>query len=242
MNKIERKEKSSGRNELEKKISELGTKQMLKNQLSQTSYLSLFFSAIRFVGWKLWGIQTFLFIFSLLLLNANTETDFENVLKGITGLVLFSGVFFTDALFKSYTSDMWELEQTFKYDLRQHTTMKMLAFGSFDLLLIIVLSLFAKELFSVSFLQFALFLFVPFNIFCIVLFSVFTVLRKKLSTVLLWGSSGAMVGLTIILEGLLNVYELPVHYWAITCVMTLLGLVLLAKQMMKQHHTGGIFI
>ncbi|MEG7622113.1 hypothetical protein U0C78_13080 [Enterococcus durans] len=93
MNKIERKEKSSGRNELEKKIIELGTKQMLKNQLSQTSYLSLFFSAIRFVGWKLWGIQTFLFIFSLLLLNANTETDFENVLKGITGLVLFSGVF-----------------------------------------------------------------------------------------------------------------------------------------------------
>ncbi|WP_241773844.1 hypothetical protein [Enterococcus durans] len=37
MNKIERKEKSSGRNELEKKIIELGTKQMLKNQLSQTS-------------------------------------------------------------------------------------------------------------------------------------------------------------------------------------------------------------
>lgn len=151
MNKIERKEKSSGRNELEKKIIELGTKQMLKNQLSQTSYLSLFFSAIRFVGWKLWGIQTFLFIFSLLLLNANTETDFENVLKGITGLVLFSGVFFTDALFKSYTSDMWELEQTFKYDLRQHTTMKMLAFGSFDLLLIIVLSLFAKSFFQFLF-------------------------------------------------------------------------------------------
>ena len=37
----------------------------------------------------------------------------------ITGVIFISALFFLDELFKSFTTGMWELEQTFKYDLRQ---------------------------------------------------------------------------------------------------------------------------
>lgn len=43
-----------------------------------------------------------------------------------------SALFFLDELFKSFTTGMWELEQTFKYDLRQHIMMKLLIFGIID--------------------------------------------------------------------------------------------------------------
>lgn len=157
-------------------------------------------------------------------------------------MVLFSVIFFTDELFKSFTNNMWELEQTFKYDLRQHTAMKMLVFGVFDLLLIVILAVVGKQIFPVSFLSFALYLLVPFNVFCIVLFSIFTLIRNNLSNLLLWTSSGVLVAVSIITEGIFNIYSFPLSYWTIVYVITSIGLLALIRQMLKQHNMGGDFI
>lgn len=228
--------------EIKRRIVKMGTLQMLKKQISKKSYISLFWSSVKFVSWKLWGAQFILVIASLLFLFMKLDVSFETVLKGLTVLVLFSIIFFSDELFKSFTSNMWELEQTFKYDLRQHTTMKMLTFGVFDMLFIFILSIVAGQLFPVSFIQFTLYLLAPFNLFCIVLFSVFTLFRNKLSNVILWSCSGVLVAGTIVIEGLLHVYQLPILYWIIVYVVTSMGLFLLIKQMLKQHNVGGIFL
>lgn len=228
--------------EAKKRIVKLGTKQMLKNQISRKSYLSLFLSSIKFVGWKLWSIQFALLGFSLFLMFSKGEMSYEHVLRGITGMVLFSVIFFTDELFKSFTNNMWELEQTFKYDLRQHTAMKMLVFGVFDLLLILILAVVGKQIFHVSFLSFALYLLAPFNVFCIVLFSIFTLLRNNLSNLLLWTSSGVLVAVSIITEEIFNIYSFPLSYWTIVYVITSIGLLALIRQMLKKHNMVGDFI
>lgn len=228
--------------EAKKRIVKLGTKQMLKNQISRKSYLSLFLSSIKFVGWKLWSIQFALLGFSLFLMFSKGEMSYEHVLRGITGMVLFSVIFFTDELFKSFTNNMWELEQTFKYDLRQHTAMKMLVFGVFYLLLIVILAVVGKQIFPVSFLSFALYLLVPFNVFCIVLFSIFTLIRNNLSNLLLWTSSGVLVAVSIITKGIFNIYSFPLSYWTIVYVITSIGLLALIRQMLKQYNMGGDFI
>lgn len=234
--------KSSTNSKVKKETVELGMKQMLKNQIRTTSYASLFWSSIKFVGWRLWGIQFLLVGFSIFLLHSNFNMSFEHVIKGVTGLVLFSAIFFVDEVYKSFTNNTWELEQTFKYDLRQHTSMKLLVFGSFDFFVIIVLSVFAKDLMPVTFIQFSLFLLAPFNVFCILLFSVFTFIRNKISNILLWSISGVMVAGTMIAEALFNVYELPISYWKTVYLVTLIGLILLIRQMLKRGNIGGIFI
>src|SRR5690625_4604474 len=70
---------------------------------------------------------------------------------------------------------MWELEQTLKYDLRQHIIIKLLIFGLADLLLIVCLAFISQGVLAISFLKIILYLLVPFYISCIVLFSFFIV-------------------------------------------------------------------
>ncbi|MGX7125778.1 hypothetical protein [Enterococcus viikkiensis] len=217
-----------------------GTKKMLENQVKQVSYSRLFFSSIRFISWKLWCVQFVLVGLSLGVL-ISKRMDFELVLKGLTGLVLFSVIFFADEVFKSYTTRMWELEQTFKYDLKQHTAMKLLAFGIFDLLFIFFLALTAGHFFSGSFFQFALFLLAPYNVFCIVLFSVFTLFRNRLTNMVLWSASGILVAAAIIVSSLVNIYQVPLLYWGIVYSLTLIGLIGLIKKMLEITREGSFY-
>ena len=48
-----------------------------------------------------------------------THLPISEIMLCITGVIFISALFFLDELFKSFTTGMWELEQTFKYDLRQ---------------------------------------------------------------------------------------------------------------------------
>lgn len=243
LNKKNRSKNDNSRSyESQKKVVELGTKQMIKNQIMTNSYFNLFCSTIKFIGLRAWLIQIVIISLCLFQLYANKSANFENLLKGLTILISLSVIFFIDELFKSFTSNMWELEQTFKYDLRQHITMKLLIFGVFDFVLILTLSVIGRQFVPVTFLHFALFLLAPFNIICIVLLSIFTLLRKLLSNVILWCCSGAIMSLSIIVSNLVNIYELPINYWITTYMMTSIVLCILVKQMLKNRNRGGLFL
>lgn len=225
------------KNSAKKRIVDLGTKQMLKNQIHRTSYRTLFYSSFRFISWKMWLIQLLLIGGNLLFTCSNNLLHLETTIQSFTLLILFSVIFFMDELFKSFTSNMWELEQTLKYDLKQHITIKLLIFGLFDFSLILVLSIIGKQSFSISLFHFALFLLVPFNIGCLILFSIFTLFRNRLSNILLWSCSGVLCASLIVVTKIYNVYTLPASYWFITYLVTGISLVALAKEMLKNQHS-----
>ncbi len=127
---------------------------------------------------------------------------------------------FTDELFKSYTTGMWELEQTFKYDLRQHTMVKLMIFGLTDLLLVILLSLITKSALSISLLKIILYLLVPYNIICILLFSVLTIWRKQLHSYTLWLLSGTVTIAALLIANIFKIYDLKTVYWIISYLVT----------------------
>ena len=67
-------------------------------------------------------------------------------------------------------------------------------------------------------------------------------MRNNLSNILIWSSSGVLVAATIIIEGMFNIYSLPLSYWAIIYGGTLIGLFALISEMLKKHNMGGDFI
>ena len=195
-------------------VIDLGKQKIIEKQLCRYSLFDLFRSSIRFTRFHTWLIQFALLIFTTLLITkALDDEPYTFIIQSLTVAVIFSAIFFIDELFRSFTSGMWELEQTLKYDLRQHTTIKLLIFGLTDLLLIICLAFISQGVIAVSFWKIILYLLVPFNMTCIVLFSLFTIWRNHLSSVIFWISSGLILISAMILSSVFNVYEFRMEYW-----------------------------
>ncbi|WP_077296584.1 hypothetical protein [Virgibacillus pantothenticus] len=212
----------------------LGKQKMLKHQLYKHSLLDFFLSSIRFTRIHTWLIQ-----FSILVLTAFLITRVINdespifIIQSLTIAVIFSAIFFIDELFRSFTSGMWELEQTLKYDLRQHTIIKLLIFGLTDLLLIIILAFICHGVMAISFWKIILYLIVPFNITCIVLFSLFTMWRNTLSSVIFWMGSGIVLMCVMILANVFHIYELTTIHWVAGYILSILFLGIIVMNMLK---------
>lgn len=215
-------------------IIQLGEQKIIKNQHSQQSLYHLFRSSIRFTSFHTWLLQ-----FALLALTTNLITQVMNdepfilIMQSLTVAVMFSAIFFIEELFRSFTTGMWELEQTLKYDLRQHTMIKLLIFGLTDLLLIICLAFICQGVMAISFWKIVLYLLVPFNITCIVLFSLFTIWRNTLSSVVFWVGSGLVLMCVMILTNIFDIYQFRMEYWGAGLILSIIILGFIVVDMLK---------
>ena len=207
--------------EQREKIIALGQERMKINGMSGHSYLSLFLSTFRFIHVHTWIIQFLVFLSGIaMVLNFSYLQPISEIMLCLTGVVFISVLFFIEELFKSFTSGMWELEQTFKYDLRQHTMVKLLIFGFIDMGIVIVLSFMTKSTVSLPLYQILVYLLVPYNIVCIILFSLITVWRKRLHNYLLWLLSGGICVAVILIANLFKIYEIRLLCWGMAYVIT----------------------
>lgn len=213
----------------------LGKKQMLQNQVEQTSYMQLFLSTIQFINKRVWILQIVLFLGTFLFFPPELRKDLVITTQSMTIILLFSLLFFINDLFKSFFYKMWELEQTFKYDLKQHIAMKLLVFGGFDLIVILVLSSFVHGQLQISLIRFALFLIVPFNIFCIILFLIFTLFRNKIRKKVLYIGGGVVIILLSKLPSVGDVYQQPIFYWIIATILSSIVLIALTVNMLQSY-------
>ncbi|MCC5804355.1 hypothetical protein [Rossellomorea vietnamensis] len=201
--------------ELQKQhVIHLGKQEIMLQHRNKHSLLDLLLSSIQFTRLHTWCFQLALLLLTTILITGVIhEESSVFIIQTLTVIVIFSVIFFIDEVVRSFTSGMWELEQTLKYDLRQHTIIKLLIFGLADLLLIVCLAYISQGVLAISFLKIILYLLVPFNISCIVLFSLFTVWRNTRSSVVFWGSSGIVLVGFLFITNLFNVYEWNVTYW-----------------------------
>ncbi|MCJ7841941.1 hypothetical protein MUB24_13735 [Lederbergia sp. NSJ-179] len=215
-------------------VIDLGKQKIMEQQLSRYSLFDLFRSSIRFTRLQTWLIQFALLILTTFLI---TKVIYDDpaifIIQCLTVSVIFSVIFFIDELFRSFTSGMWELEQTLKYDLRQHIVIKLLIFGLADLVFITCLAFICQGVMVISFWKIILYLLVPFNITCIVLFSLFTIWRNTLSSVVFWISSGLILMGVMFLANFFNIYEIEMKYWGAGYIFSMLLLVFIVMNMLK---------
>src|SRR5690625_7093249 len=147
------------------KLINLGKQEVIQNQLNRHSLFDLIRSSLQFTRLPTWLFQFALLILTnIIIANVIHYESFVFIIQSLTVIVIFSVIFFIDEVFPSFTSGMWELEQTLKYDLRQHIIIKLLIFGLADLLLIVCLAFISQGVLAICFLKIILYLLVPFNI------------------------------------------------------------------------------
>ena len=213
----------------------------LKRQKKRTSYLELALFTIRFISLKTWLIQFAVLAISLLVILNNTPGLIYTLIKNLTGLLIISLLFFMEELFKSFTSGMWELEQTFKYDLRQQVLVKLFIFGFIDFMIVLSFSILTNLLFRFSFLSMLLYLLVPYNIVCIVLFYSLSRWRNSGNHRSAWFVLGMALSILFVALNLFNLYRMAVVYWFLTYLMSLLILALLFFKQLKKLTAGGMW-
>ncbi|CQR24096.1 hypothetical protein BN1356_00459 [Streptococcus varani] len=200
-------------------------------QLRRYSILDLLVSTLRFIDWKIWLIQLGLFLISIFLISGiGKEEKSSLIIQTLTGLMAVSVLFFMDELFKSFTSGMWELEESFKYNLGQHTMVKLLIFGLVDMFLILLLSLLTSNRFELPVLTVLVYLLVPYNIICIILFLLVTMWRNHLHRHIIWLTSGIVCLTFFLASNSFKIYQLSLTYWWLVCLGTALIFFYLLKQ------------
>ncbi|MGG4169162.1 hypothetical protein ABEW00_17100 [Rossellomorea vietnamensis] len=217
-----------------KKLIHIGKQEIIQNQRNKRSLFDLILSSIQFTRLQTWFFQFALLLLTIILITGVIhEESFAFIIQTLTVIVIFSVIFFIDEVFRSFTSGMWELEQTLKYDLRQHIIIKLLIFGLADLLLIVCLAFISQGVLASSFLKIILFLLVPFNISCIVLFSLFTVWRNTRSSVVFWISSGIVLVSVLFITNFFNIYELNFKYWVSGYILSIPFLMFFVRENLK---------
>lgn len=224
------------------KIIKVGEQELIQNQLCRHSLLELIRSSIQFTRLHTWFIQFALLILTTFLItNVINNESFLFVIQSLTVIVIFSVIFLIDELLRSFTSGMWELEQTLKYDLRQHTIIKLFIFGMIDFLLISCLAFISQGVLEISFWKIILYLLVPFNIICIVLFSLFTIWRNTFSSAVLWISSGIVIVSVLFISNFFDIYELEMKFWGAGYILSLLFLMIVVKDQLKVKKWEALF-
>lgn len=202
-------------------IISLGKEQIITNQIKQHSYFNLFLSTLRFISVRSWIAQFIILICAIFITsNLSSLHSINEIMQILTFILIVSILFFIDELFKSFTTGMWELEQTLKYELRQHTIVKLLIMGLIDMILVFLMSIIVQPTLSISLLNILLYLLVPYNLICIILFSILTMWRNKMYNYVLWFASGSIGVAFILVTNIFNVYEQKIVYWAVTYLLT----------------------
>jgi hypothetical protein len=218
-------------------IIEQGKKKLFKNQLTRHSYVNLAMSTIRFISIKTWLMQ-FLVVLLILVTTMShvfDQSSSKTIINSYLICLIFSILFFLEEIYKSFISGMWALEQSFKYDLRQHTLVKLMIFGFLDLLIILFISLVAKAALALSIIHLTLYLLVPYNIFCLLIFSTVTMWRNSISRFSLWIIAGMISAGTLFVVTFFDVYKLNIYYWSSSLAVTLIALILVIYMQVKTN-------
>ena len=115
----------------------------------------------------------------LLIRQIGSGADRTAILSAISFIVALLGVIGFPEICKSFSWQMWELEQSCKYNLRQITAIKLSIIGTADLIIILAITLFTSLQTNLPMWEMALYFFVPFNLVCIVSFFAAGLARKK---------------------------------------------------------------
>ena len=198
----------------------LGKQRLTQSPSQNLSWWHLLMQQMRYISVWLWIAQLLVLGVSLVIIRQwNSVADITVVLSSISLLFVLLGVIAFPELCKAYTYQMWELEQSCKYNLQQITALKLTIIGGIDLLIILVVSFFTSQQTALALWQVALYLMVPFNMSCSLGFYIIKYSRHTFSASAVLAAGFGFGFLSLIVINRFSVY----HHFSWLVWLLLLG-------------------
>ena len=157
-----------------------GKQLLMKNPVQELRWYRRIVNQFKYISPLLWFSQLLAIgICMLLISQISSDTDMTAILSAISFIVASLGVVGFPEVCKSFSYQMWELEQSCKYNLRQITALRLSVIGTFHLILVLVIALATSMQMSLPLWEIALYLLVPFNLSCIAAFFVLGFFRNR---------------------------------------------------------------
>ena len=141
-----------------------GKRLLMKNPVQELRWYRRIVNQFKYISPLLWLSQLLAIgICMLLISQISSDTDITSILSAISFVVALLGVVGFPEVCKSFSYQMWELEQSCKYNLRQIVAIKLSIIGMIDLIIILAITLFTSLQTELPMWEMTLYLFVPFN-------------------------------------------------------------------------------
>lgn len=114
-----------------------GKQLLMKNPVQELHWYRRIVNQFKYISPLLWFSQLLVIgICMLLISQISSDTDMTAILSAISFIVALLGVVGFPEVCKSFSYQMWELEQSCKYNLRQIIAIKLSIIGTIDLIII----------------------------------------------------------------------------------------------------------
>lgn len=221
-----------------------GKQALLQNPVQELNWYTRIFNQFKYISPLLWVAQLLAFGLCLFIISQiNSDTEITPVLSSISFIVAFIGVVGFPELCKSFSYQMWELEQSSKYNLRQIVVIKLSIIGIIDLIVVLIISVLTSVQTAMPVWEMALYLFVPFNLTCIVSFFVIKLTRNKSSSFPVFFTSFGVSYIILLCVNRFSLYQsVSIPIWAILCLATFITLMIKVVQFIKGIERGGLLV
>ena len=221
-----------------------GKRLFMKNPVQELRWYRRIVNQFKYISPLLWFSQLLAIGLCMLLIGQiGSDTDMTAVLSAISFIVALLGVVGFPEVCKSFSYQMWELEQSCKYNLRQIVAIKLSIIGMIDLIIILAITLFTSLQTELPMWEMALYLFVPFNLACIVSFFVTSLARNKNSVFSIFPAGFGFAFLMLLCINRFSPYQsISIPIWLILCFGTFAILIWKAAQFIKGMDEGGLAI
>lgn len=114
-----------------------GRQVILQNHTQRLCLRQRIFNQFRYISSLLWMAESVSAILCILIISQiNVNTDITLALSSLSFIMALLGIVGFPELCKSFSYQMWELEQSCKYNLRQLVSLKLFIIGMIDLVLV----------------------------------------------------------------------------------------------------------
>ena len=219
-----------------------GKQLIMQNRTQGLCLHQRIFNQLRYISPLLWGAEGIAVISCVLLISQiNTNTDITLVLSSLSFFMALLGIAGFPELCKSFSCQMWELEQSCKYNLRQLVSLKLAIIGMIDLVLVLVIASATSIQIGLPLWEAALYLFVPFNLSCIVAFFLVGFTRNKGLEWLFFPAGLGVAFFALICINRFSLYTtISISAWTIAFVATIVILGNRIFYFLKNVEQGGI--
>lgn len=235
---------SPAENDDVKKTLEAGTKLILQSHTQRLSLRCRILNQFKYISPLLWGADiAMLAICIFIIQQINADTDITLALSSLSFFIAILGIVGFPEICKSFSYQMWELEQSCKYNLQQIVTIKLVIIGVFDLLVITILAVVTSQQIKLPLWETALYLFVPFNLACITSFFTIDFIRNKGVAWPIFPSGLVVAFFILICVNRFSLYEnMSIPVWAIAYITTLTVLANRVFRFLNVINQGGLLL
>jgi hypothetical protein len=221
-----------------------GKQLLIKNPVQEVCWYKRIGNQFKYISPLLWLAQLLAVGLCIFLINQiNSSTDITAVLSAISCIVALLGVVGFPEVCKSFSYQMWELEQSCKYNLRQIVAIKLSIIGTIDLLIVLMITLLTSIQTNLPVWEMALYLFVPFNLACIVSFFVTSLARNKNWIFPIFPAGLGLSFLMLLCINRFSLYQsITTQIWFFLCFSTFVVLIWKIAQFIKNMDEGGLAV